>query len=593
MSEKIITELKTKITERHGGDEKQLEVIFSESPRILVEAPAGYGKTNTMVSKIAFMLAKGDVPFPKKMLALTFSVNAAYKIKKDVAIEVPKLLNQANFNINDKLFVSNYHGFCRSILKKYGYKIHTSLKDFDKLDSIDDNKVTSLMRDFPSITQAKAEILVNFTDALKNLQYKYIQENINKYNKVIVDDILPNGAISYNGILTLTIHLFTAFPKIKDFYTKYYVALLIDEFQDTNFLSYWLVYLLIIPDTKVVFLGDTLQRIYGFIGAVPNLLKTSATKFGLEIIPLNKNYRFASNPQMLLLDSNIRRNAENPTSPTILETVIVDFTYCDNQKYEAIHIIEKSISILEENPNNKIAILVKQRGNNINSIIESMDVVGLPYFNAFFTDEDVSYVKFHRACLFVFIDLIKSNDRVDKKFSVKHLKQMSDLYPDKTIGFLSSYFTLLNIFWDRFFIDFASLDYDEKLMLIRDTFEHNSLKLYIEFVGTNIVLCTVHGAKGLEWDYVLLPDIEQDQFPNYRGLCDTCRCKSDCTLIVTAENLQRFLDELSVFYVAVTRARKHVYFSASKMQIDNGGNPRAKNISCFLKLKGIAFGTPP
>jgi DNA helicase-2/ATP-dependent DNA helicase PcrA len=64
------------------SQEKQLDVIFSAADKILVEAPAGYGKTNTMVSKIAYMLATQQIPNPKKILALTFSVNAAYKIKK-------------------------------------------------------------------------------------------------------------------------------------------------------------------------------------------------------------------------------------------------------------------------------------------------------------------------------------------------------------------------------------------------------------------------------------------------------------------------------------------------------------------------------
>ncbi len=37
--------IKEQIAVQHGGDQKQLEVIFSDSPRMVVEAPAGYGKT--------------------------------------------------------------------------------------------------------------------------------------------------------------------------------------------------------------------------------------------------------------------------------------------------------------------------------------------------------------------------------------------------------------------------------------------------------------------------------------------------------------------------------------------------------------------
>ena len=79
--------IKSRIENKHQGDEKQLEIIFSPNKRLLVEAPAGYGKTHTMVSRIAYLISIGKLPVPKKLLALTFSVNAAYKIKKDVSLK--------------------------------------------------------------------------------------------------------------------------------------------------------------------------------------------------------------------------------------------------------------------------------------------------------------------------------------------------------------------------------------------------------------------------------------------------------------------------------------------------------------------------
>ena len=95
------------------------------------------------------------------------------------------------------------------------------------------------------------------------------------------------------------------YPKILEFYQRYYTTIIVDEYQDTNTLSYLLITHLINKDSKVILLGDSLQRIYGFIGAVPNLLSFSEEEFDLKQIQLNKNYRFSSNTQMLLLDSNI------------------------------------------------------------------------------------------------------------------------------------------------------------------------------------------------------------------------------------------------------------------------------------------------
>lgn len=57
MSDANLVEIKEKITVQHGGDERQLDVIFSDSPRLIVEAPAGYGKTTTMISRIAYLFS--------------------------------------------------------------------------------------------------------------------------------------------------------------------------------------------------------------------------------------------------------------------------------------------------------------------------------------------------------------------------------------------------------------------------------------------------------------------------------------------------------------------------------------------------------
>ena len=69
------------IREKHSGDDEQLNIIFSDDKNIIVTAPAGCGKTTAMVSKIARELSVGHIPSNKKVLAITFSVNAAMKIK--------------------------------------------------------------------------------------------------------------------------------------------------------------------------------------------------------------------------------------------------------------------------------------------------------------------------------------------------------------------------------------------------------------------------------------------------------------------------------------------------------------------------------
>lgn len=587
MSKSVIDIVKEKIIARHQGDEKQLEVIFSPSNRLLVEAPAGYGKTNTMVSKIAYMIATKQIPNPKRLLALTFSVNAAYKIKKDVTQQVPLLLADTGLDIatSDKIFVSNYHGFSRSVLKKYGSVFHSNLKSIDTLQSIDDSDVKRTQTTVKGLSYEDAFFLSEYCDALKKSNETYLREHLEKYCAVIIEDLLPQGFISYNAILTLTQLLFKKYPNILAFYTKYYSTLLVDEYQDTNILSFEIIKSLITDDTKVILLGDSLQRIYGFIGAVENLLTISEKQFGLTKVELSKNYRFASNPEMLRLDNNIRRNAENTNKPTITEDASIKLKFSETQADEALYVVNLSLAILKKYPESKVSILVKQRGPNVNLIIETFELNKVPYFYGLFTDEDANYISFHRKCLYEFIELIRIKETITKKLAKEHISLISKHYSESSDSLIEALISLLDIFWNKLFMDFSFLSNEEKINLIKDTFEHNGLKQYIEFINTNIVISTVHAAKGLEWDFVILPDMEQDSFPNWFGLCNTCKWKSDCNIIINKENETKFLEELSVFYVAVTRARKQVFFSMSKKET-RGYN---KNLSCFLKLPGITY----
>lgn len=144
------------------------------------------------------------------------------------------------------------------------------------------------MRSFNNVLIDEATVLSDFSSAVKNINGKYLRENINKYNSIVISKILEKDAIPFNAIITLTIKLFQEHPNILEFYQNYYTSILVDEFQDTNLLSYWLLHFLITDKTNVLLLGDSLQRIYGFIGAVPNLLPHAKEKFNLELISLEK-----------------------------------------------------------------------------------------------------------------------------------------------------------------------------------------------------------------------------------------------------------------------------------------------------------------
>jgi len=610
MSENLSIE--ERIKSNHRNDKEQMDIILEDEKRLLIEAPAGYGKTKTMISKLAYILATGKLPYPKRIIALTFSVNAALSIKRGVNNILKDLLKDELKSIgplNNKFFISNYHGFCRNILSKYGYLIDKNLSSINSLDSVDDSNRRKIKEYGITLETEEVEIIECFNTAIKNVDDEFIIKNVDdefiiknieKYNDLVIKYFLPNNKIPFNAILTLTLRLFVEFPEILKFYQAYFYYIIVDEFQDTNVLSWFLLKKLINEDHKLILMGDPLQRIYGFIGAIPDLLVNSQKEFNLKKVELKNNYRYQENKKLLLLDRNLRKNAENLFCPQIECNLQLDIYSAPSQEEEAKWVYNKIEELIKEDEESKIAVLVRQGKNNENTakILQTFHNNNLDYFDALFSEEDKEYRQFHSICLEKFNRLLnEKNGRLNKKILESLVKELEDIKTSNNI-YGSLYYLLDSFIKGIFSNEFAFLNMQEKVEFIREVLENNSLKQQMEYLDKKVVFTTVHGAKGLEWDYVILPDIEKGSFPHWNSICKTCQnryfyfednniCKINWGNIPD-DFEKKFLEELSVFYVAVTRAKKEVFFSFSKERINKDGrSSKTSCMSCFVNLKGI------
>ncbi|MGY5215923.1 UvrD-helicase domain-containing protein [Clostridium butyricum] len=585
------------IKKDHEGDEKQLEAIFSTDSRLVVEAPAGCGKTKTMVSKVSYMVAKNKVQQNKKILALTFSVNAAYKMKKDICDKLPYMGVEGiktPADINGKIAVTNYHGFARRVLHLYGYLLDEKLKDIDYFQAIneeDDNFLNN-----SNVDDEEKQVLLSFSNAVKCANLETIEKYQNDYYRILKDKLFDKKYITYNGYLFLCKKILQEYNQLKIFYQRLYPVIIIDEFQDTNILSWNIVQQLVGEHSQLFFMGDSLQRIYGFIGAIPNILDNAVEKYAMSKITLDKNYRFRDNNDMLLLDRNIRLNAENFLLPRISEQASVTVELSETQEEEAQWVVSKVLELLENEKECKVAILVKQRGSNIDVILNELKKQSIEYFYALFSDEDDNYIKYHEEVLGIFFNELTSSKTksINRTFLNKVQSKISDNYKDDDSQIIFSLLKLTDAFFYKILKEYKFLNNEERISFINDTFKNRALKQNMDDIDSRVVVSTVHGAKGLEWEYVLLPDMEPYIFPNYNGLCGKCdyrrgrRTTGDYCRIVASEHYEKdILEELSVFYVAITRAKKQVFFSASKKRYNARNEKKNSYISCFLTLPGI------
>lgn len=589
--------LTEKIATQHEGDEKQLEVIFSDNSRLVVEAPAGYGKTTTMVSRIAYLFAVGKIPNPKRILGLTFSVNAALKIKREVAGKLPSLIGTKNspVSIAEKVTLTNFHGFCKGILKKYGYLLSPILKkDINLFRAVGDSEIEKQDELKAILDTDEIKSLKDIEAAVKESRMPELN-TIRMYNEIVIKKLLPHNYVTHNAIILFVLDVFSKYLEVRKFYQNFYSLIVVDEFQDTNCIAWALLESIISDRTQLLFLGDPLQRIYGFIGALPNIMSDVIEQYGMSKVVLTKNYRFRHNPEMLKLDKNIRVNAENCFAQCFADDAMAMLPgfWGFSQQDEANQIVEKVQTLIDEGAE-KIALLFRGRGKNPEVVESTLSSRAISYFYGMFTDEDTEYVKFHNVCQSEFIKRFGKQKYINKQALLSFSDSMKALYSADKGKTTDSLLKLLDALVQKVSVDYADLLPEDKYALLMDVFENHQLKQAMEYMDSKVILSTVHGAKGLEWDYVFLCDMERWIFPGYY-VCNACGSKFSaftnccCTLpndLPTAFQDTLF-DELSVFYVGITRAKKQVYVSASAKRLDFNGNEKDSGFSCMASMPGI------
>lgn len=570
-----------KITQIHNGDNDQINIILSNEKKIIVEAAAGSGKTKVLISFVAYKIAAKQLSSTKKILALTFSVNAAYKIKKDVIEQIPsilgnKMLNEKN--ISKRVMVSNYHGLCRRILNLYSGKILKFQKRIEEFNIVDDSEILKKV----ILTDEEKELINDFDQVIKEGNIDKFNSLYSQYNNLILDKVSISGYLTYNSIITLVIKIFDENKVINNQYKSLFEYIVIDECQDTNVLGYELLKKLIDSNTKLLFFGDSLQRIYGFIGAIPNIMNLLKNDYNMRLVRLNHNYRFEDNQNLLLLDRNIRYNSYNPELITDLShpNIICSNTY----ESEYTWIINKVKENIENNSNSTILVKSFNGNDNTKRLLEKLQEENIPFFNALFTDEGEEYIDFHRTAYNVFYREIYEKRKIAKKVLEKCFVEISDKYKDSNNQVYLSLLILLRKFIDSISEISSAYKFDDLLFFIMDVLLNNGLKQYMNKIDEKVIVATIHAFKGLESDVVFLVDLERNIFPSYY----TCKnCSSvDCSNYDGIES--SFIDELSVYYVAITRARKELFISFSKNQLTKFGIKPCKG-SCLINLPGIGY----
>lgn len=575
-------ELEEIIRAKHSGDDQHLEFIFSNDKKIIVTAPAGCGKTTAMISKIARELSIGTIPSNKKVLAMTFSVNAAMKIKDSLKELLPTLVENSERYIS-KVDVANYHNFAMKILFKYGYVLNGELAYLDDFTVVDDD--SNILDKY--LTKSEHDAIKILDEALRIADEEKMKNAEEEYWHILNDKLISNRVITYNGLLISAIRLLKD-VQVSNFFKEYYKMVIVDEFQDTNLLGYWLVNELI-GENIVIFLGDDLQKIYGFLGAINGIFEKYKEKYDIKEIQFCNNYRFKTNESMKSLDKLIR-NYGNNYAPSELESEI-NLKHLGDDSEEDDFIVE-GIQKIVTNTDDKVVVLVRA-GFQADFIAQKLDNIGTKYFNALFRETDKEYLDFYKVAIEEFHNATSGSGKAvqrDLKKCLESVKRReNEIYSERRRKFIfDAMYKLLEVLFEesKKWTGTSEERYDN----IDFTLGGNGLRRMMEYIDEQVVLTTIHAAKGLEWDYVIIPKLNSYAFPN-SYLCRPCRqvnsCNSGfdyCEFTFGIGMEKAFKEEISVLYVALTRAKKNVFLTYNTGLNQNN---YFKQKSCLVGLKGL------
>lgn len=296
----------------------QLDAVrYLDGPSLVI-AGAGSGKTRVLTYKIAYLLEHGYEPW--SILALTFTNKAAGEMKERIAARVGE-------RAASMLWMGTFHSVFSKILRREAHHIgyDPRFTIYDQTDSRSlvksiikemglDDKVYKPNAVAERISAAKSS-LISPTDyesdqgLRRDDLHAKIPSTYEIYNRYAERCRLAN-AMDFDDLLVNTYRLFKDYPAVLEQYANRFRYVLVDEFQDTNYVQGFIVWQLTQARKAICVVGDDAQSIYSFRGAnIGNILGFTERYGGAEIFKLEQNYR---STKMIVNAANslIARNQE-------------------------------------------------------------------------------------------------------------------------------------------------------------------------------------------------------------------------------------------------------------------------------------------
>ncbi len=390
----------------------QKEAVTHGSGPLIIIAGAGTGKTKAITHRIAYLISSKKAK-PEEILAVTFTEKAASEMEERVDILIPYSYSFVE--------ISTFNSFGERVLRDYGIEIGYP-PDFKLLDDIEQaiflrehlfefpldyyrplSSPTRYIQDILSlIKRLKQEDIKpqEFKEYAERLEREALDDaereralkhlEMARVYKAYQDRLESEGMIDFEDQVLLVVGLFRKRPSILEFFQTKYRYLLVDEFQDTNYIQFELLKLLAAKHRNLTVVGDDDQSIFRFRGAsLANILNFRKIYPDCKKVVFTKNYRSTqpildsaykliqhNNPQRLEVQEKIVKTLESSVKEEAKSIHMLTF---DTLSHEADRVIE----LISEKKQNDLrlsdmAILIR-RNADADPFLQALNMKGIPF----------------------------------------------------------------------------------------------------------------------------------------------------------------------------------------------------------------------
>lgn len=542
----------------------QKKAVFEFTGNTIVTASPGSGKTRTLVARAINRI--DTLPKYKSIALITYTNAGADEIASRIVTQTP-------------VFIGTIHSFCLEyILRPFSWlnNWHSPrIISYEQRETFFELNEDILLEE--SFGQNKFDELGKISknlDGSLNIDIEWNHSiSIHEVARRYYDYQDRMNVIDFNEILYRSYSIVINNPFVCQSLSSKFYEILVDEFQDTNLYQYEILKAINnFGDCTFFMVGDIKQRIFSFAGAIENSFDRAKLDFKAKHIELKETYRSTD-------------NIVNAYSNLFEDHPIID-NKSDNRRY---NIDLSFIQTKKDNHNGCVNSVLKKLIEIDNIGLNQIAILSTSWFSAYPLSKSLRKnhrivglgALPHRSISNSTTSLLRTlakyyvEPSIKKLRSIKrnidiHLLECGLQFSEKVIHFKTN--TLITEFLDidpeqdiiagipeirKIFdnsFNISHTAFDEILNNISDDEKQSwNIGQYLEILaGVNGIYCnTIHKVKGLEFDAVILNEMNENRIPYQKLLCRKTW---------TYEELSKedFENGRNLFYVAISRAKKHL-----------------------------------